>query len=59
MFSCFFRLPLWIICVKSSIVVYKSYSSDCMHCWQRHAQEHSMEGKGVATDFVLLRGSDS
>ena len=43
--SCFFQLPVWIICGKySSIVVYKSYYSDCMHCWQMRAQEHNMAG---------------
>ena len=32
-FSCFFRLPMWILCGKyTSIVVNKSYSSDCMCC---------------------------
>ena len=44
-FSCFFRLPLWTICSKySSIIVYNSYSSDCMHCWQRRDQENNMGG---------------
>ena len=44
-FSCFFRLPMRIICGKyTSMVVNKSYSSDCMHCWLRRALEHNMEG---------------